>query len=179
MTKKLKLVFLMTAFVSITVNAQKKATVKTIKPKTEVKTSTETKAAKPTKQETMDWIAGKMKEKLFGNSKFVSYSEGKFVYTKDIYAVLNKLTIDLNKVTGSSTEYSNDFYVKGSGLMLVENSHSSPAYINNISIGGENYNDFEEPFDFKNDDALVERLKKAFTTLIEYNTTQKGEGESF
>ena len=182
MTKKLKLVIvLVTTVASMNVYAQKKATVKTTKPKTEVKkakTTTESKSAKPSKQETMDWIAGKMKEKLVGRGEFVSYSEGKFVFDKDVYAVRNKYTIDLNKITGSSTEYSNDFYVKGSGLILVENRHSSPAYLNNLSIGGANYNDFEELFDFKNDDALVERLKKAFATLIEYNTTQK-EGESF
>ena len=174
MTKNLKLaIVLLVTVASMNVNAQKKATTKTTKPATENKT------AKPTKQETMDWIAGKMKERLLAPRTFVSYSDGKFVYIKQSLGYDFKNTLDLNKITGSASEYSSDYYVKGSGLVFTEWGKESNETKNELAIGGPNYSDYISPFDFKNDDALVERLKKAFATLIEYNSKQKGADEKF
>ncbi|MCX8526262.1 hypothetical protein OF897_20300 [Chryseobacterium formosus] len=157
-------------------NAQKKSPAKSAKP------ATEKASAKPTKQETMDWIAEKMKEKLAGNRVFISYSNGEFVYRKQVGVYSCNTTIYLNRITGSSPEYSDDFFIKSSVISFSDcgkeyefrNSSS-----NNISIGGPNYNDYADPFEFKNDNSLVERLKKAFATLIEYNSSQKGANEKF
>ncbi|MBC5836190.1 hypothetical protein G6N05_14855 [Flavobacterium sp. F372] len=180
MTKNLKLaIVLLVTIASMNVNAQKKVAVKTAKPATESKTT------KPTKQETMDWIAGKMKENLLGTlgdyRHFVSYSNGIFVYKKE--AKINEwyfTTIDLNKVTGMNNEYSKDFYISGKGLVnTVLEGKEYGTLIDFLSISGPNYNDYAAPFNFTPDQALVDRLKKAFTTLIEYNSKQKGADEKF
>ncbi|WP_131724303.1 hypothetical protein [Chryseobacterium indologenes] len=177
MNKQFKLTVILLATVAcMSANAQKKASAKTTKP------TTENKAAKPTKQETMDWIAGKMKERLVAPRQFVSYSNGEFVYRNLLGVYGCNITIYLNRVTGSSPEYSSDFYVKGSGLTYTACDKGYEHYNkskNELSIGGPNYNDYSEPFDFKNDNSLVERLKKAFATLIEYNSDKKTNDEKF
>ena len=143
---------------------------------------TPAKEKKPTKQETMDWIAGKMKENLGLGREFVSYSNGKFVYKKEwkafVYCVT---TIDLNKVTGMSSEYATDVFVSGKGIVstLCDDEAKTTSFPEYISISGPNYEDYSAPFNFTPDQALVERLKKAFTTLIEFNSVKKAEGESF
>jgi len=145
------------------------------------KTTTTTKEKKPTKQETMDWIAGKMKENLGLGREFVSYNDGKFVYKKEwkafVYCVS---TIDLNKVMGMNSVYANDFFVSGKGVItaICDDDAKSTSNYEYVSISGPNYEDYSAPFNFTADQALVERLKKAFTTLIEYNSVKK-EGESF
>ncbi|WP_123947302.1 hypothetical protein [Chryseobacterium pennae] len=180
MTKQLKLaIVLLITVTSMGVNAQKKITSKPAKPATENKT------AKPTKQETMDWIGGKMKENLAGKlgdfRHFVSYSNGIFVYKKEMK--MNEwyfTTIDLNTVKGMNDEYSKDFYVTGKKLVntvLEANEYGTEQDF--LSISGPNYNDYAAPFSFTADQALVERLKKAFATLIEYNATKKGSNEKF
>jgi hypothetical protein len=180
MTKKVKLVIVLFVTVaSMNVNAQKKAAVKPTKPTTESTTT------KPTKKETMDWIGGKMKEYLAGTlgdfRHFVSYSNGLFVYKKEAKA--NEwyfTTIDLNTVKGMSSEYSKDFYVTGKKLVnIVLEGKEYGIEKDFLSISGPNYNDYSAPFTFTTDQALVERLKKAFATLIEYNATQKGADEKF
>ncbi|WP_129054433.1 MULTISPECIES: hypothetical protein [unclassified Chryseobacterium] len=177
MTKQLKLpIILLITVVSMNVNAQKKTTAKPAKQATENKTS------KPSKQETMDWIAGKMKEGLGKEREFVSYSNGEFVYKVKIGAYDCISTVYLNKITGMSPEYSNDFYVKGSVIKYTDfGKEFSFRNIsdNEMSIAGPNYNEYTQPFSFKNDDALVARLKKAFTTLIDYNSTKRAAGEAF
>lgn len=95
MTKQLKFaVVLLLTVASVNANAQKKAPAKATNP------STESKSSKPSKQETMDWIAGKMKENLGSYRTFVSYSDGKFVYKKPYERENNfcTTTIDLNKL---------------------------------------------------------------------------------
>lgn len=180
MTKKIKLAALfIVAFACMQLNAQNKTSLKATKPATESKT------AKPTKQETMDWIAGKMKDNLLGTlgdyRHFVSYSNGIFVYKKE--AKIDEwyfTTIDLNKVTGMNNEYSNDFYVSGKGLVnTILEGHEYGSIKDFVSISGPNYDDYAAPFNFTPDQSLVERLKKAFTTLIGYNSTQKGVDEKF
>jgi hypothetical protein len=181
MIKKLKLaVILFASIVSVNMNAQKKAPVKKA-----TKPATESTTSKPTKLETMDWIAGKMQENLLGTlgdyRHFVSYSNGIFVYKKE--GKVNEwyfTTIDLNKVTGMNNEYSKDFYVTGKNLVntvLQGNEYGTIKEF--LSISGPNYNDYAAPFNFTPDQALVDRLKKAFTTLIEYNATKKTADEKF
>lgn len=178
MTKKLKLaIVLLVTVASMNVNAQKKAPAKAAKP------TTETKTAKPSKQETMDWVAGKMKESLTPERQFISYANGKFVYKKEWKSgIFCETTIDLNTVTGMNDEYSKDFYVSGKQITFVHCDGTKPGvgeYKEYLSISGPNYNDYSAPFNFTPDQALVERLKKAFTNLIEYNSTKKGAGEAF
>lgn len=177
MTKQLKFaIVLLITVAGMNVNAQKKAPAKSTKP------STESKAAKPTKQETMDWIADKMKEHLTGYRQFISYSNGEFVYKKQVGVYSCNTTIYLNKITGSSPEYSSDFYVKGTGILntACEKGYEARGDVyNELSIGGQNYNDYSDPFDFRNDNNLVERLKKAFASLIEYNSAKKDAKEAF
>lgn len=177
MKKNLKLaVVLIITLASMNVNAQKKAAVKTSKPTTENKT------AKPTKQETMDWIAGKMKENLLERYKFSSYNNGVFTFTTALNGNSTcTSSIDLNKVTGISNEYSNDFYVAGKALQSTScpDRRDWSGVYENISISGPNYNEYHIFFNFTPNQALVERLKKAFTTLVEYNSTRKGADEKF
>ena len=158
------------------VNAQKKAPAKSTKP------ATENKAAKPTKQETMDWIAGKMKENLVTGRKFISYNDG-IIVTNQTFAggITVTLSIDLNKVTGISNEYSSDLIMSGVKLYSVEESRDpgSLKYGQNIFISGPNYESRDVAFNFTPDQALVERLRKALTTLVEYNATKKAAGEKF
>ncbi len=177
MTKQLKFaVVLLLTVASMNANAQKKTPAKATKP------ATESKSSKPSKQETMDWIAGKMKENLGSYRTFVSYSDGKFVYKKPYERETNfcTTTIDLNKITGMNSEYSDDFYVTGKGCMstICDNETKASSY-QTFSMSGPNYNDYSAPFNFTPDQILVERLKKAVTTLIEYNGSKKEEGEAF
>ena len=130
----------------------------------------------------MDWIAGKMKEHLVSPREFVSYTNGEFKYSKVIGVYSCTTTIYLNKITGTSSEYSSSYFIKGTGLSFSDcgkeyQFRNSSA--NEISIGGSNYNDYSDPFDIKADNALLERMKKAIATLIEYNSTQKGADEKF
>ena len=177
MTKQLKLaVVLLVTAASMSVNAQKKTTPKSTKP------ATENKASKPTKQETMDWIAGKMKDNLVTGRKFISYNDGIFVTNQRFPGGIGvTLSIDLNKVTGISNEYSSDFIISGVKLYSVEESRDPGTlkYGQNIFISGPNYEDRDVAFNFTPDQALVERLRKAFTTLVEYNATKKGADEKF
>lgn len=177
MTKKLKLaIVLLVTIASMNVNAQKKSPVKAAKPTTE---NTE---AKPTKQQTMDWIAGKMKENLGSYRTFISYVDGKFVYKKPYETLTNycTTTIDLNKITGMNSEYSEDFYVTGKGcLTTLCDKESNAASYEAFSVSGPNYSNYSAPFNFTPDQSLVERLKKAVATLIEYNSTKKGARETF
>lgn len=182
MTTKVKLaIALMATVVSMNVQAQKKAPVKT----TPQKTATASKTAQPTKAETMDWIAGKMKENIVlrNDNEFVSYKDGLFIY-KNIYGI-NKFcqyTYDLNKVTKMGDEYTDDLYISGRGLIYVECDYDRAGQgnsYNNLSISGPNYNNYRDPFSFTTDKALTERLRKAFTTLVEYNATKKAPDEKF
>lgn len=180
MIKKVKVAIVVFAtIVSMNVNAQKKAPAKSGKP------TTESKSAKPTKKETMDWIGGKMKENLAGTlgdfRHFVSYNNGVFIYKKEVK--MNEwyfTTIDLNTVKGMNNEYSKDFYVTGKKLVnTVLEGKQYGTEKDFLSISGPNYDDYSAPFSFTADQALVERLKKAFATLIEYNSTEKGATEAF
>jgi hypothetical protein len=181
MTKQLKLaIVLLITVASMNVNAQKKGLAKV------AKTTNESKTAKPTKVETMDWIAGKMKENIAkpDRKKFKSYSNGILVlegFFNDA-STSTFYSIDLNKVTGMSDEYSSDFYISGKQILnskWPERGQEMTRSIDNLSISGSNYNEYESFFNFTSDQALVERLKKAFATLIEYNSTKKEAGEAF
>lgn len=161
-------------------NAQQKKAAP--RPNTSVAGSnTGSKEKKPTKQETMDWIGNKMKDNLGGGRVFISYSNGKFVYNRSIggYNCIN--TLDLNSVTGMSNEYSDDFYVTGKNfnLSVCDDEAKTTSNYQQLSISGPNYNNYGAPFNFTPDQALVDRLKKAFQALIEHNSSKKAEGEAF
>jgi hypothetical protein len=149
--------------------AQKK---KTTKPAAKQETAQPAKqeASKPTKEQTMDWIAEKMKENLKGKD-FDSYSNGVFKYKNDTFI----FTLDLNKVTGISSEYSDDFFVSGKRLVVVTYLENGKEYSADefVSIGGDNYNKYRDNFNFKTDTALLERLRKAFDALVAFNSTKK------
>jgi len=148
------------------------------------KAATINKETKPTKEETMEWIAGKMKEYLTGGREFVSYDKGIFIYQRELggggLSNLCKSTVDLNKLTGISDEYSSDFFVYGQGLTYSKctNDYTGTIY-NGISISGPNYKEYGVPFSFGMDTNLVERLRKAFKTLTEYNSAKKDPNEKF
>lgn len=172
MKKKLKLaILLFPVMVGVNAYAQKRTTSKPTKPKTE---ST---AAKPTKAETMDWIGGKMKENLGQYREVISYESGKFIYKRPYLNGHCLVTIDLNKVTGMSNEYSEDFYIMGKDLIKSECDNVEETKSNNqeVSISGPNYDGYSAPFNFTPDQALVARLRKAFATLIEYNSSKKAD----
>lgn len=177
MTKNLKFaIAILATIASMNVNAQKKTTVKTTKPKTEVKT------AKPTKQETMDWIVGKLKENLTERYKFDSYNNGIFIITTELRDGSKCSTsINLNKVTGMNNEYSADFYISGKALLSTKcpSKEEWNSVVDNVSLSGPNYNEYKVFFNITPDQELVDRSKKAFTTLIEYNSTKKGADEKF
>lgn len=173
----MKQILLLASLLSLsTVNAQKAT-------KT-AKIATTTKETKPTKEETMDWLAGKMKEYLTGGREFVSYEKGIFVYQRELggggLSNLCKSTVDLNKLTGISDEYSSDFFVFGQGLTYSKctNDYNGTIY-NGISISGPNYKEYGVPFSFGMDTNLVERLRKAFKTLTDYNSAKKDSNEKF
>lgn len=187
MTKKLNIaVAILATIMSLNLNAQKKVTPNPATP------SSESKTTKPTKKETMDWIGGKMKEYLVAPREFVSYNNGIVIYKKastvrkelgpGTIDVIYVNTLDLNKLTGISNEYSSDFYIYGKGLITVNwtvNGKADNHTDDYVSISGPNYKDYPAPFSFNMDKILVERLRKAFTTLMEYNSSQKEAGETF
>lgn len=75
-----------------------------------------------------------------------------------------------------NSEYSDDFYIQGRQLIYVQCDYDKAGqgnFYNNLSISGPNYNNYRTPFSFTPDQALVDRLKKAFATLVEYNSTKK------
>lgn len=172
-----KLVVLAAVLMTMSVSAQKKAAAKpAAKP---AKTAS---SSKPTKAETMDWIAGKMQENLASPRKFISYANGLFVYSKEMYGgEVCTTTIDLNKVSGLSNEYSEDFFISGKGMGLTTCvKDTKPNTFEYISIAGPNYNDYSAPFNFNTDQDLVERMRKALNTLFEYNSaSKKAPGEKF
>lgn len=168
-----KLLLLAAVLMTLGVSAQKKTPA--------AKPAAKTTSAKPTKAETMDWIASKLQENLAVPRKFISYSNGLFVYSKQMNSGdVCTTTIDLNKVTGLSNEYSDDFFMSGKQLGSAKCGDGSSNQFEYMSIAGPNYNDYSAPFNLTPDQTLVERLKKAFATLVEYNgTSKKTTGEKF
>ncbi len=160
------MILFVAVLMSVTVSAQKKAAAKPA--------ATKTASTKATKAETMEWIAGKMQENLAAPRKFVSYANGLFVYTKQMNSgVTCTTTIDLNKVTGLSNEYSDDFFMSGKNLGSTKCSDESTNQFEYMSIAGPNYEDYSAPFNFTPDQTLVERMRKALTTLVGYNGESK------
>ncbi|AWH85834.1 hypothetical protein HYN59_12280 [Flavobacterium album] len=168
-----KLLVLLAVLMTLSVSAQKKATA--------AKPAAKTTSSKPSKAETMDWIAAKMQENLAAPRKFISYSNGLFVYSKQMNSGdVCTTTIDLNKITGLSNEYSDDFFMSGKQLGGSKCGDGSTNQFEYMSIAGPNYNDYSAPFNFTPDQTLVERMKKALATLVEYNgESKKAAGEKF
>ena len=78
--KKTKLVFLL--LLSMCLNANLNAQNKPASSAKPAANKAKPAAAKPSKEETMSWIAEKMKENLLSPRKFVSYNDGIFVFTR-------------------------------------------------------------------------------------------------
>jgi hypothetical protein len=136
-----------------------------------------------TKQETMDWIAEKLRKHLQSNDdvrrSFYFYNTGKFSYT--IYDKADDgetgcgsriITIDLNKLTG----YTGYFVITGNN-MITENKtlstceyNGSPFEKNKLDIV-----DSDGPFNISNETGLVERMKKAVEHLIKFNNRNPNE----
>lgn len=163
---------------SITASAQKKATAKP------AKATTTASSSKATKQETMDWIAGKMKENLAFPRKFVSYENGIITWSKEMggggVSKLCTSSLDLNKVTGISNEYSDDLFISGKGFNPSKCTDDKyPTIYEYLAISGPNYSDHGAPFNFTTDKSMTERMRKALTTLVEFNSPKKVAGEKF
>jgi len=144
----------------------------------------------PTKQQTMEWIAGKMKDHLDGERYFVSYDNGYFKYKTTLRGNNTGLvrghcffTINLNKIakidggscwwfvaTGVNVVYRTSACEMSDGIVMVEDKIDQ----NRIQLNSQDHG----PFDFCVEEGLYERLVKAFDVLIKYNT-QKKEGEVF
>ena len=168
---------LLSAALSVTVQAQKKAS-------HNAGIATPTTETKATKAETMDWIAGKMKENLAYPRVFVSYSNGILVYNKPLGGSdptnVCTTTLDLSKITSVSNEYSEDFFISGKGHCLaICKGDARPTNYDYNSISGPNYNDYGTPFDFNTQQNLIERLRRAFATLVDYNSARQGTDEKF
>lgn len=153
----------------------------TVKKAAAPKTET-AKTEKPTKEATMDWLGSKMKERLKTPRQFVSYNKGIFVY-KIMYSAASDyctMSLDLNKVTGMSAEYSPNTYITGTDLLYTKcEGNRGNNYATTVSIGGTNYQEYTDPFDFRTDNSLAERVTKAFKSLIEYNSSKKADGEAY
>lgn len=136
-----------------------------------------------TKQETMDWVAEKLKKHLQTNDdvqrSFYSYSYGQFSYRifdksddGESSCGTRIITIDLNKLTG----YSDYFIIKGNNMLTVNTKLSTcetygpPFEKNKIDVV-----DPDGPFNIDNETGLVERMKKALDHLIKFNTRNSNE----
>ena len=78
-----------------------------------------------------------------------------------------------------SPEYSNDFFISGKEFNKANCSDGKNSVYEFLSISGQNYNNYGAPFNFTPDQSLVERLKKAFAALVEYNSVKKTENEAY
>jgi hypothetical protein len=139
----------------------------------------------PTKDETMDWIAGKMKKYLQSPRTFESYSNGIFKYRKlspyddGSYGGYNIITIDLNKLTSFEGDaYSSDYVTKFIGnnicstvLYDEKNKYSSNEKSNDIEVGrNSGVYSVSPAIDFYIEDGLGLRMIKALKCLMQYTT---------
>ena len=171
-------------------------------------TYTNSYAQEPTKQETMDWIASKMRLYLVSNNEnprlFLEYSNGIFRYQKRIKATDGKscgkivYAINLNKVT-SGVVYTHPYFLKqeitfeGKDVLIRDFSNfyycepTDEATSDNIELCGfsnEPYRKGGGTYDEDNliflelENGLLERFEKAFDVLTRYNTA-KSPNEKF
>lgn len=126
-----------------------------------------------TKQQTMDWIADKIKKNLQRETRdgrdvtFVSYDgkvyvlSGVFKYNGD----RGTLTVDLTKITAAkNTE--NGISLSGRGFAQLQMSGYTTKPSNALSIP----NDY---IAWRNEPNLRKKMVKAFQTLAEYNNAEK------
>jgi hypothetical protein len=142
--------------------------------------------AKPTKQETMDWIAGKMKQYLIAPRIFQTYSEGVFTYKIDnpfddgSYGGYNIISIDLNKITNYGLETTFKGYVdeiQGAKILIRKTYDEKNKYIETAfesSVKMINLKDSNSIFDFMAEKCLNNcyedcRLRKALDVLLKFN----------
>lgn len=150
---------------------------------------------KPTKQETMDWIAGKFKDYINSEGstyntasttfivsyKFVSYSKNKITLMKisnnsrtnestSTYFILN-----LDKIT-KAERYSNTetFKLKGSAEMVCWSNGRCESDFNLVSDwnnGG--WSGYDRIIKLDNEPELLSRFSNAIVALIEYNKSER------
>ena len=140
-----------------------------------------------TKQETMDWIASKMKDYLitlpdpdypYDFRQFVSYQNGIFTYKRNYEADdeerscgFNYLSIDLNRVMGYTRAYDN---ITITGVKIIFASKSALICdMNNFVPDGTV--DLVSCFAFAYEQNLVNRLENALKHLVNLNTMKPGE----
>lgn len=165
-----------------------------------VYTSLAQQAGTPTKEQTMDWIAGKLQQYIRDPKKrvFKSYSNGIFVYERRLYDCdgrllqINTCTIDLNKITSYHFyPYTWEAEFSGNNLVTLNlrnqvSGRSGTTYSNNIKVAGNDDQNCDPDswagdthhytsFNFDLEAGLLDRMSKALDALIQYNTRKPGE----
>jgi hypothetical protein len=142
----------------------------------------------PTKEETMEWIAGKMKQYLQSPRTFQSYSSGVFKYKKlspyddGSYGGYNIITIDLNKLTyfNCSIDSTQIYTFEGNKICTTvmyneKGQYDKTEYSNSVKTW---YSDCDDClFGFSQEYGIGVRLYRALICLEKY--TLKTEGEKF
>lgn len=146
--------------------------------------------AKPTKQETMDWIAGKFKDfinqsDVFANPTSVwhfnykSYDNGIIILERKITARYSNdytetsyqtLQIDLNKIEKLISD-ENTFAIKGLQVQKVIDKDETK-FLNGFALSEKLTNGTNLSI-ITFDDDLKKRFEKAFRVLIDYNIESK------
>ena len=152
--------------------------------------------ASPTKQETMDWIAGKMKicivndqQNKYPTYSFISYENGIILFSRNRYFGCKERNgtqnckIDLNKITAlgkdpKNTEDSLQF-IMGSGVKLIEAVFDGNIETSECGGGFQDAitaipNGSYSMFNFKQIPNLEGRMLKALNVLIAFNTGTGG-----
>jgi len=148
----------------------------------------------PTKLETMDWIAGKMKQYLQETvehdepMKFESYSNGVFkcrqrrTLGNGSYGGYRIITIDLNKLTKYTVFDGLLYWIEGNKIISTDNyddrnKYEDTEYGNVVSTTEEALNKIRF-FNFNLEDGLTARVLKALNCLKQYNIAP-ATGEKF
>lgn len=149
---------------------------------------------KPTRKETMDWLAFKMKTYLSGNFIFSIYQNGLFIYRKYNYNVnsITIYTIDLNKVLSydnyamhGNGVYKHQFYSSYKGMketekLVRENPDKNANYYNTVYYS--NGNGYMTAslcdIDINQESGLQQRFQEALKNLISLND-KKPKNEKF
>lgn len=134
---------------------------------------------KPTKQETMDWIGGKIIKYKSSKIYSIKYENNVITYENSSFRSRTIIKVYLEKITSydfnvSYPEGTNGYgkigkIIKGNGLVKwLEPSGSEFLTLEDFSLNGDG-------FDLSLELGLLERLKNALDTLIQYNTKEPGE----
>ena len=134
---------------------------------------------KPTKQETMDWIAGKIMKYKADNVFTIQYQNNIITYQDrnfktPIVVKLNLENIssydfDVNYPEGTNGHGIIGKVIKGNGIIKwYEPDGKLFIALDDFTLNGDG-------FDLSLESGLIDRMKKALDILIEYNTRVQGE----